>query len=97
MNNRERIKILLERLPLLYPDARCLLEYGRDPEKLLIATILSARTTDNAVNQVTPRLWSEVQNINGLAAADRGYALRLDLSDPDPGAIWREFSPATGH
>lgn len=72
MNNRERIQVLLERLPLLYPDARCLLEYGKDPEKLLIATILSARTTDNAVNQVTPRLWNEVHDIKGLAAADRG-------------------------
>ncbi|MCK4807777.1 MAG: endonuclease III [Candidatus Aegiribacteria sp.] len=72
MNNRERIQVLLERLPLLYPDARCLLEYNGNPEKLLIATILSARTTDNAVNQVTPRLWSEVHDIRGLAEADRG-------------------------
>ena len=72
MNNRERIEILLLRLPLLYPDARCVLEYYGVPEKLLIATILSARTTDNAVNQVTPRLWSEVHDVPGLAAADRG-------------------------
>ncbi len=71
MNNRDRIEILLERLPLLYPDARCILQYYGDPEKLLIATILSARTTDNAVNQVTPRLWSDVHDIAGLAAADR--------------------------
>ncbi len=73
MNNRERIEILLERLPLLYPDARCLLEYDGNPEKLLIATILSARTTDNTVNQVTPRLWHEVHDIKGLAIADRGF------------------------
>ena len=70
MNKRERIEILLERLPFLYPNAGCLLEYAGDPEKLLIATILSARTTDNAVNQVTPRLWSEVHDIRGLGAAD---------------------------
>jgi endonuclease-3 len=70
MNKRERIKVLLERLPLLYPDARCLLEYGGDPEILLIATILSARTTDSAVNGVTPRLWNEVYDIRGLARAD---------------------------
>lgn len=72
MNNRERIKVLLERLPLLYPDARCLLEYYGNPEKLLIATILSARTTDNAVNQVTPGLWNAVHDIRGLVEADRG-------------------------
>lgn len=71
MNNSERIAILMERLPLLYPDARCLLEYDGDPEKLLIATILSARTTDNAVNQVTPRLWHEVNDIRSLAGAER--------------------------
>ncbi len=72
MNKRERIEILLEHLPLLYPDATCILEYDGNPEKLLIATILSARTTDNAVNQVTSRLWREVHDIKGLAAADRG-------------------------
>jgi len=72
VNKRERIKILLQRLPLLYPDARCVLEYYGDPEKLLIATILSARTTDNAVNRVTPLLWTEVHDIGGLAAADKG-------------------------
>ena len=71
MNNRERIRLLLEKLPVLYPDARCLLDYNGDPEKLLIATILSARTTDNAVNLVTNRLWNEVSNIGELAKADR--------------------------
>ncbi len=71
MNNRERIEILLERLPLLYPDARCVLKYYGDPDKLLIATILSARTTDKSVNQVTPRLWSTVHDIKGLASTDR--------------------------
>ncbi len=80
MNNKERAQILLERLPILYPDAGCLLDYGNDPLKLLIATILSARTTDNAVNRVTPLLWSEVKDINGLAEADRG--LIEDLVHP---------------
>ncbi|MCK5116611.1 MAG: endonuclease III [Candidatus Aegiribacteria sp.] len=71
MNNREHIEILLLRLPLLYPDARCVLKYYGDPEKLLIATILSARTTDKSVNQVTPLLWSTVRDIKGLASANR--------------------------
>ncbi len=71
MTNRERVSVLLERLPLLYPDAACLLEFYGDPAKLLIATVLSARTTDKAVNLVTPRLWNEVHDIRGLAAADQ--------------------------
>ena len=70
MNNRERAAVLLRRLPLLYPDARCLLQYDGSPEKLLISTILSARTTDEAVNRVTPLLWKEVKNMEGLAEAD---------------------------
>jgi len=71
MNNRERIEALLERLPELYPDARCLLEHDGDPVKLLIATILSARTTDDAVNRVSPVLWKSVGDVEGLAAAPR--------------------------
>jgi len=71
MNNKERIAVLLERLPLLYPGAGCLLDFDGDPEKLLIATILSARTTDRSVNEVTPRLWDEVHDINGLAKAEQ--------------------------
>jgi len=77
MNNKERVQVLLERLPILYPAARCLLDYDEDPLKLLIATILSARTTDNAVNRVTPLLWSEVKDIPGLAGADRGLIENL--------------------
>jgi endonuclease III len=72
VNKSHRAKILLERLPLLYPDAGCLLEYYGDPTKLLIATILSARTTDDAVNKVTPVLWEHVHDIAGLASADSG-------------------------
>lgn len=65
-----RIRALLQRLPGMYPDARCLLDYDGDPEKLLISTILSARTTDAAVNRAAPRLWREVIDIKGLAGAD---------------------------
>lgn len=70
MNNKQRVGILLRRLPVMYPDARCLLEYQGDPGRLLISTILSARTTDNAVNQVAPGLWESVADMKGLADAD---------------------------
>lgn len=58
-------------LPVLYPNARCLLNYENRPERLLIATILSARTTDAGVNGVTPRLWKEISGIEELASANR--------------------------
>lgn len=39
-----------------YPDARCELDYT-EPHELLAATILSAQTTDIAVNKITPALF----------------------------------------
>ena len=71
MKRDQRVEILLEELPVLYPDARCLLEYAGKPERLLISTILSARTTDAAVNEVAPALWSSVSDIRGLANAQK--------------------------
>lgn len=71
MIRNDRIAVLLERLPVMYPDARCLLDYDGRPEKLLISTILSARTTDEAVNRVAPKLWDRVGDLRGLANADR--------------------------
>jgi endonuclease-3 len=71
MRREERVGVLLERLPRLYPHAGCLLDYGGRPERLLIATILSARTTDAAVNRVTPEIWSRWPDLRSLAEADR--------------------------
>jgi endonuclease-3 len=70
MTRRERITLLLEELPRLYPGARCLLDFDGSPEKLLFATILSAQTTDAAVNRVTPELWKSYPDIESLASAD---------------------------
>ena len=42
---------------LLYPDAHCELDFG-SPLELLVATILSAQTTDKRVNMVTPTLFA---------------------------------------
>ncbi len=70
MNRKQRVAVLLERLPEMYPDARCLLDYDHDPGRLLISTILSARTTDSAVNRAAPILWDRVGDMRGLAEAD---------------------------
>lgn len=54
---RARALALLEALREHYPDAHCELNY-RTPHELLIATILSAQTTDVAVNKATPALFA---------------------------------------
>lgn len=53
-----------------YPDARCELDFST-PLQLLVATVLSAQTTDVRVNQVTPALFAKYPDAAALAAADR--------------------------
>ncbi len=69
MNRAERAKIILKELAELYPDAECALKYQGIPERLVIATILSAQTTDAAVNKATPGLWKKYPDMEHLAAA----------------------------
>lgn len=52
-----------------YPHARSALDF-RNPFQLLIATVLSAQTTDVRVNQVTPALFAAYPDAQALAAAD---------------------------
>lgn len=53
-----------------YPYARCELDFGT-PLELLVATILSAQTTDVGVNKVTPTLFARYPDAAAYAAADR--------------------------
>jgi len=71
MRRIDRTGVLLERLPQMYPDAKCMLVSGGDPFHLLIATILSARTTDESVNGVTPVLRAAFPGPLELASAER--------------------------
>jgi endonuclease-3 len=59
-------RALLER----YPYARCELDF-ETPLQLLVATILSAQTTDQRVNLVTPALFARYPAAADYAAADR--------------------------
>jgi endonuclease-3 len=54
-----------------YPDARCELDFT-SPLELLVATILSAQSTDRRVNGVTPALFARYPSAADYAAADRG-------------------------
>jgi endonuclease III len=60
---------VVERLRREYPDAHCELDY-RSPYELLVATILSAQTTDKRVNLVTPALFARFPSVDTLAVAD---------------------------
>lgn len=56
--NREETKEVIEILLRTYPDAKAELNFS-NPFELLIATILSAQTTDVQVNKVTENLFKE--------------------------------------
>lgn len=66
MTRRETAALLLERLPRLYPDAHCELNF-RNPLELIVATILSAQCTDKRVNLVTPALFARCPTVQDYA------------------------------
>ncbi len=57
-------------LAVRYPDARCELDHA-SPLELLVATVLSAQTTDVRVNLVTPALFTRYPDAAAYAGADR--------------------------
>jgi endonuclease III len=64
------------RLRLAHPEAHCELDH-RDPFTLLVATVLSAQTTDVLVNKVTPHLFKAYPDARSLGAADAADVARL--------------------
>jgi endonuclease-3 len=54
----------------LYPYAHCELDFD-SPLQLLVATVISAQTTDVTVNKVTPELFARYPDAAALAGADR--------------------------
>jgi endonuclease III len=65
-----RARRINRELAAFYPDAHCELNFT-SPLELLVATILSAQTTDKRVNLVTPVLFSRYRSAADYAAADR--------------------------
>ncbi|WP_294135627.1 endonuclease III [uncultured Clostridium sp.] len=62
---KQRTKIILEELKRLYPDAKCELNH-ETPFQLLVATILSAQTTDKKVNEVTESLFRDYPDVDAF-------------------------------
>src|ERR1700758_4490985 len=63
----ERVTEILKRLNDLYPDVTCALTHASAWE-LLVATILSAQSTDVNVNRVTPELFRKYPTVQAFAA-----------------------------
>ena len=66
MTRGERADELVRRLPNIYPDAHCELDYT-NPLELLVATMLSAQCTDKRVNIVTKDLFRRCRSVRDFA------------------------------
>ena len=65
MINKKRMEIISNYVDSLFPHAKCELFYNRDYE-LVIAVMLSAQTTDKAVNSVTEKLFKDYPSLEEL-------------------------------
>ena len=65
---RKQVRLVLDELSRLYPDARTELTF-ETPFQLLVATILSAQCTDKRVNLITPRLYARYPDAKSMAEA----------------------------
>jgi endonuclease-3 len=64
-----RTEQIYSRLEAAYPDAKCALDH-ENPLQLLIATILSAQSTDKMINTITPALFRKYRTAEQFANAD---------------------------
>ena len=62
---KEKYKHISKYIDSLFPDAKCELFYQKDYE-LVIAVMLSAQTTDKAVNQVTESLFKDYSTLKDI-------------------------------
>jgi endonuclease-3 len=73
------VKRIFDALDRHHPGADTELVY-RNPFELLVATILSAQSTDARVNLVTPALFARFPDAKAMAGAETGELERLILS-----------------
>ena len=69
LSRTRRARRIHAELARLHPDAHCELDFST-PLELLVATILSAQTTDKMVNSVTPTLFAKYRTAADYAGAD---------------------------
>jgi len=68
-DQKKRAAKIVALLKKEYPDSGCSLKF-KSAHQLLVSTILSAQTTDEAVNKVTPGLFKKYKTPEAFAAAD---------------------------
>ena len=78
MDNAKKVREIIKRLKKEYPGPKTALHFG-DPFELLVATILSAQTTDVHVNKVTETLFKKYKSVRDYAEVQLD-ALRKDIS-----------------
>ncbi len=79
MEAKAPVEETIARLKSAYPDARTALDW-KNPLELLVATILSAQTTDVRVNAVTPNLFAR-------------YPAAADYAEADPTELEEDIRP----
>ncbi len=67
--DKKEVSKVMDELFRFHPNAKCELNHI-NPFQLLIATVLSAQTTDISVNKVTPALFEAYPTVEDLAGAD---------------------------
>src|SRR4029453_17538343 len=70
LSRTRRARRMGRELAVIHPDAHCEPDFTNAFE-LLVATVLSAQTTDKMVNKVTPTLFAKYPDAVALAGADR--------------------------
>jgi endonuclease-3 len=70
MTQRQKAQQVYEAIGILFPGARCELNYS-SPLELLVAIILSAQTTDKSVNALTPTLFAKYKSLESYASASQ--------------------------
>ncbi len=69
MDKKTRARKAIGLLKKEYPQARCTLDF-KNKHQLVVATILSAQSTDERVNMITPRLFKKYKSPTAFANAD---------------------------
>ncbi|MCG2722817.1 MAG: endonuclease III [Thermodesulfovibrionales bacterium] len=78
MDAKEKAPEIIKRLRKEYPELKTALQFG-NPFELLVATILSAQTTDVLVNKITENLFKKYRAIKDYADAPPG-TFQKDIS-----------------
>lgn len=66
MDNKKKTGVIISRLLKEFPEPKCALNF-KTPFELLVATILSAQSTDAQVNKLTARLFKKYRSIKTYA------------------------------